>query len=235
MIDEKDKEFLKKLEIPEELKAKVNLNAITTPAKEAVVEKLRKKLYKNNEEFRVELARIGNDLSGMHLENVDFTGFDLSQVILNSAFLAHAKFEGCNMVNAKLVFVDVRGANFKRAQLSRADLSISDGTDADFSHADLDFSNLSGSNLTRAKFVMAKLTMADLCDSNLIAADFSGADTFGMTANNCLGENQEEVSLVQYSFAEKQEFAALGGRSVYAASRSTYTGGSRYIGGSRYV
>lgn len=86
------------------------------------------------------------------------------------ADLAHANFEGADLMGAEL-----RGANLLRANLQRADLLLADLRGACLIEADLSEANLVNTNLRGASLLGANLSTA----SGLVARQLAGASLFG--------------------------------------------------------
>lgn len=86
------------------------------------------------------------------------------------ADLAHANFEGADLMGAEL-----RGANLLRANLQRADLLLADLRGACLIEADLSEANLVSTNLRGASLVGANLATS----TGLVARQLAGASLFG--------------------------------------------------------
>jgi uncharacterized protein YjbI with pentapeptide repeats/class 3 adenylate cyclase len=124
-----------------------------------------------------------------HLENIDFTGHDLSGFMLRGISLA-----GSNLQNQQLARVDLsnsnlqdvnfagadlcccllNGANLQGARMQGARLLGITARNANFSGLDL-----SGMDLTRADFSGSNLTDCDFRAANLSKTNFAGADITG--------------------------------------------------------
>lgn len=98
----------------------------------------------------MDLARSGEDMSGLNAEAVDLTGVNLRE--------------------AKL-----RGANFQKAILWKVNLQDADLRDAIFAEAELEFANLQDANLSAANFQKAKLDGINLSRARLCLVDLSQA------------------------------------------------------------
>jgi uncharacterized protein YjbI with pentapeptide repeats len=101
---------------------------------------------------------------------------------------------GCNLFQAALSGLEVRGLNLSGARLRQADLSLAVMNRTRFSNADLrdveayggvfSGSNFTGANLTNASFVGAYLDGAVFSGATLTGVNFSGASlrrTTGLT------------------------------------------------------
>ena len=113
-------------------------------------------------------------VSGLRLEEMDFSGLDLSGVDFS-----YAVFIQCRFRDAKLI-----GADFTGAELGESDL-----TGADFSKAVLDFADLRkcevygsiwrGASVTRTQFDKLNLKECDFSGVKGAGAEFTGADITG--------------------------------------------------------
>jgi uncharacterized protein YjbI with pentapeptide repeats len=120
-------------------------------------------------------------LPSMLLEEVDFSGFDLTSVNLDGAVLLHANLSWTAMAGASLVEVDLRSSNLVQVNLIGAKLSSADLRQAHLNAADLLLADLAGANLRFADLRGANLRNADLVgadlrDADLRLADLGGAD-----------------------------------------------------------
>lgn len=114
---------------------------------------------------------VGADLSGQHLDGVDFS----------FAFLDGANFAGASLIGAKLSRATLARANFTDANLTGADLSGANLGRANLSGARLDHAVLSRAVLDYAlldgaSFRHAQLPQATLIGVNIGVADFSEAN-----------------------------------------------------------
>lgn len=111
------------------------------------------------------------DLSQAQLQQANFTGANLSRVLmnhsdlsratLNRAILASARLLGANLSSTQLVGADFQGAALDNASLTGADLS-----DAKFN----------GASLSAAHLVRVTAIGTQLSDANLSKTDWQGAD-----------------------------------------------------------
>lgn len=101
--------------------------------------------------------------------------------------LSSKSCEGCDLMNAGLVFTDLSGANLKGADLRRANLSQTDLTGADLSGANLAGASLHGANLTGANLTGANLTGADLRQAYLMEAVFTDANLSSAFLQGAIG------------------------------------------------
>jgi uncharacterized protein YjbI with pentapeptide repeats len=108
------------------------------------------------------------------LDSADFSGANLSGVLLFKASLTEANLSGANLSKANL-----HDASFRRANLSKANFVGADLREADLSGANLNQANLSGANLKQADLSGANLNQANLSGANLTQADLSGANLGG--------------------------------------------------------
>jgi uncharacterized protein YjbI with pentapeptide repeats len=97
-----------------------------------------------------------------------------------------ANCPGCNLFQADLGGLELRGRNYARARLRQADLQLAVMNRANFSGGDLrdinafgavlTGANFGGANLTNASFVGAYLQGANFAGANLDGVNFSGAE-----------------------------------------------------------
>lgn len=99
--------------------------------------------------------------SRKNLQNMDFTGLDLSHALFIGADLRWADFEESNLMNACFRNADLRGASFMDCNLSRAD----------FTNCDLRDAVLRGADLSHAKLTNARLEGADLEGVTIVDAE----------------------------------------------------------------
>jgi uncharacterized protein YjbI with pentapeptide repeats len=142
----------------------------------------------------------GANLRGANLENANLKGADISRAILSDAILKgtmmpsgyrincdlsskHLKF--CDLSDAKLVSLKLRGKDLTGANLVGVDLTGADLSGATLRYARLARANLSKTNLTNADMMDASLEDANLENanleySNLIGTNLSGANMTGV-------------------------------------------------------
>lgn len=117
----------------------------------------------------------GIDLSGAFLESVDLTGADLSGANLTGAVLAHAKLVGTRFTGAKL-----DGANLGGATLDGADLSDAQLEGTILARATIKATSLQRARLRRVDFLEAKLEGgADFSGVTAVELLFFGVDLRG--------------------------------------------------------
>ncbi len=97
-----------------------------------------------------------------------------------------------NLRQADLCWVDLSGANFRRATLSNAEFRGADLSGADLFRAKLVEADLYGADLSGAGLIEADLREADLRGADLNAADLSRAD---LSRADLSRANLEEVTL----------------------------------------
>ncbi len=117
----------------------------------------------------------GVDLSGANLSQVYLRGAELCDIDLSNAHLENAHFGGADLSGAYLSDAQLTGANFHRASLALANLSGANLINADFTDANLNKANLSNTQLTGANFTGAELTSAGILFADLTAVIFEGA------------------------------------------------------------
>ncbi len=116
------------------------------------------------------------DLSGAHLDGIDFSGADLSGAIMVGASLKNAVLAETQLIHANLVDTCLQGA-----VLTHANLLLTDFTGADLKNADLSYSTThsdkSPVHISRGpQFKDADLRGANLHNSYHYISDFSGAN-----------------------------------------------------------
>ncbi len=90
------------------------------------------------------------------------------------------------------IYLDLNGANLRRADLSGADLSGADLIRADLSGTNLNEANLNGVNLRRADLSRTDLSKANLSRTDLIGANLMGANMMGA---NLMGADLSRANL----------------------------------------
>ena len=80
----------------------------------------------------------------------------------------------CDLFQADLSYLDIRGRNFSGTRLRQADLELAEADRANFAHADMSVLNGFGARFTGANFAGA-----NLADANLVGAYFAGANFTG--------------------------------------------------------
>lgn len=138
----------------------------------------------------MDLARSGEDMSGLNAEAVDLSGVNLREAklrgsnfqkaILWKANLQDADLRDAIFVEAELEFANFQdtnlsAANFQTAKLDGIDLSRARLCLVDLSHASLKSADLKKANLENAKFVNTNLSQTDFEKANLREAIFDGA------------------------------------------------------------
>lgn len=122
----------------------------------------------------------------------------------------------CDLSNAGLVMIDLRGADLRGADLSFANLS-----QANLTGADLRGANLTGTSLNRANLMGANLIGATLSGTDLRNAYLANANTWGIRLD--LAYLQGAVGLPALESAER--YYAMG---MVEASRNNYIGAIEY-------
>jgi uncharacterized protein YjbI with pentapeptide repeats len=126
----------------------------------------------------------GANLSGVllfkaNLSTADLRGADLSKANIHDANLSRANLVGADLREANLSGANLSGANLSGANITEADLSGADLSTADLHGANLHGANLRGANLSGANLRGANLSKASLNRANLEAEDFSNLGDFG--------------------------------------------------------
>ena len=115
----------------------------------------------------VEEAFPGKDLRGAPLNNLDLSGVDLREAVLN-----YANFQDSNLKN-----VDFRGAYLSGVNLSEANLAGANFSGCMISSVNLSGANLSGAQLADTNFLGANLRKANFSQANLENASFFWCQT----------------------------------------------------------
>lgn len=108
---------------------------------------------------------------------------------------AGANCPGCNLFQADLSGLELRGRNYARARLRQADLSLAVIARANFAGGDLRDLNAFGAVLTGSNFAGANLTNASFVGAYLQGANFSGAHLEGVNFSGA--EMDRAVGLTQ--------------------------------------
>lgn len=155
----------------------------------------------------------GWDLSGLTLDECDFSGLDFEGAILEAAVLVGANFTdanlagailaGANLCDAKLTGANLTDADLTEAWLTRADLSGTILTGADCTGVRLRRANLSGAiangaifataDMSEANAAGANLAAADLCATRLHRTDFTGANLTEAALEDAWGRGVKAV------------------------------------------
>lgn len=128
------------------------------------------------------------DLSGMNLQNIDFSETNLCKAILHGANLSNSCFISCDLSVADLSNSNLSGCRLINADLSLANLDSSNLYKADLSEANLTNSNLSGCCLINAKLNFAYIDYARLAFANLTYASLKWSHLCGANLSNAVIE-----------------------------------------------
>ena len=128
-----------------------------------------------------EVVLSGADLSYVFLANANLQNAQLITANLNFTFLKNANLGGANLGNAILIRTNLQDAELTasflaEACLHHANLAGATLVDAYLTEASLINTNLTGANLTGADLTQAELTGADLTEANLTGADLTEAN-----------------------------------------------------------
>ena len=108
--------------------------------------------------------------AGIYLENLNFTGADLTGANFINACLRNVCFKGAILTGANLYGADLRGAVLDEAKLIGTNLREADLTGATLQNAKMNNSDLREANLTNAILDLTDFTGADLSASKLNGA-----------------------------------------------------------------
>jgi len=158
----------------------------------------------------------GLNLTGLHLQRVNFqyanlalttlTGINLAGTSLEQANLTNAELQGARLGGADFHETNLTGANLTGAELTSCFLMSTDLTGANLSAANLSHvsidntSKLAGTNLCGAKLKSANIAWGmNMSGANLNGADLSHAMLFRVTlaGANFSGANLSEIFLDQ--------------------------------------
>jgi uncharacterized protein YjbI with pentapeptide repeats len=126
-----------------------------------------------NPDVRPDLSDV--NLSGKHLNDIDFRGANLWRAKLNSVDLRGADLSNADLTEAVVEHARLDNARFRGARLSRAQFGRSSLCGADLSDADLSGAIFSGADLTNVRLVRGNVGSAQFRGSRLENADFTGA------------------------------------------------------------
>jgi uncharacterized protein YjbI with pentapeptide repeats/glucose/arabinose dehydrogenase len=127
----------------------------------------------------------GCDLSGLSLQNRQFTFQDLSNVNLSGSNLTGTSFLNSNLTGAILSGADMSNVDLTNAILTNAILQGTNIRDSQMYHTIFEGANLQNVKMTNSKladanFNHANLTNADLSNTNLAYASIKNADLEGI-------------------------------------------------------
>lgn len=127
---------------------------------------------------------------------------------LNKENVTKISLYGCFLQEAKLMTLNLTGADFFLTNLKRANLTATNLTRATFCGTNLTQANLTRANLTRANLIEANLTEANLTEANLTEANLTEAI---LRSTNLTGVNLKKA-LVYESWFEKLDIWVVKGR-----------------------
>lgn len=116
------------------------------------------------------------DLSDAQMKAANFTGANLSHVLMDRANLIHATLNRANLSRTSLTSANLSSTQMVGADLRDAALANASLTGADLAEANLSRANLSAARLGRVSALGTKLQLANLTASDWQGADLSGAD-----------------------------------------------------------
>ncbi|MCB9779045.1 MAG: pentapeptide repeat-containing protein [Alphaproteobacteria bacterium] len=164
----------------------------------------------------------GQDLSGRHLEEVDWSGATvdganlqrahLQQASLGGASFVEARMSGARLRGAGLATAVLRGADLTDADLREADLRGASLQDADLTGVDLRGALLDGCDLTGADLTAARLADCDLRTTTLDRAIFDQADLAGADLLGASVQGADLRGALGLSPAAFEQLAARGAR-----------------------
>jgi len=116
------------------------------------------------------------DLSDAQMKAANFTGANLSHVLMDRANLIHATLNQANLSRTSLSSANLSSTQMIGADLRDAVMANASLTGADLAEANLSRANLSAARLGRVSALGTKLQLANLSASDWQGADLSGAD-----------------------------------------------------------
>ncbi len=122
-----------------------------------------------------------NDLSGINLSKIDFSGCSLDYLNLSSCNLSHCIFSNSSLSNTDLNNSKLDNADFTNAYLVSTILTNTNLFNIKFKYALIHFTNFSGSKLSNIDFSKSDVTQpnfsnARLCNVNLHNLELSNSN-----------------------------------------------------------
>lgn len=123
------------------------------------------------------------DLSGYNLSELDFSGMDLSEAMLEGSFIHKAKMTRVNLSQAQMkesnfMDVDLTDAILDRVDMRASHLCHSILIRVHAEYANFDSCTMWDNNYTDAVIKKCSLKCSELCDGNFSSADLSGCDLY---------------------------------------------------------
>ncbi len=116
------------------------------------------------------IEKVGLDLSGTDLREINLEGANLKGIQL-----ANAQLEGAKLFQADLSGANLSFANLNNASIDHANLNFAELRKASLSNASLRVTNLSSADLSFANLSKANLLKANLSNTILVSTDLRGA------------------------------------------------------------
>jgi uncharacterized protein YjbI with pentapeptide repeats len=135
--------------------------------------------------------RLAGRLIRAHLEDVDASGCDATNVELDRTTLRHVQFSDARLAGAHLSDARCDSVTFSRALLEGALLDIEYGRDLRFDHATLCGVSLVKAGFERARFDYADLTGANDRRAHFLDSSFAGATLRGVNFELALLSNAD--------------------------------------------
>ncbi len=247
VVESLNKKVLLNTKIPEEQrmlqveKLTPDKKKIFSREREQIVEKLKNREYKSNNELRKDLEKVGFSLSWVILTNANLSSLDFSNVNFSVADLSGCDFSGCNLSGTDFSIANLTNARFPLVNAESANFSMVDCSGTDFSGANVLASNFTSCIGVDANFSGANLSGCDFSSSNLKNANFNGANTVGINLQNCILEGTIFEGTEELQEEEKKKYETnkgiyretekirdyLGKRGVYA-SKTEYQSKKQY-------
>jgi uncharacterized protein YjbI with pentapeptide repeats len=151
-----------------------------------------------------EKSLAGRDLSNINLSEIDFSGLDLRDVMLENSDLSHCDFSQSNMAGAVFTEAVVNSACFNHVNLTQANFSRAKGIATSFSNANIDNSVFTDSEFECADFSHIQGIGLLATTANFTRCDFSYAIIDKGLFNNTTFENSQwqHASVTESIFME---------------------------------
>jgi uncharacterized protein YjbI with pentapeptide repeats len=144
------------------------------------------------------------DFNGWNLNNANLEFVDFSFALLNNVSLKNANLWGAHFTSAELKGADLGGAKILGGNLSGAQCEGTNFADANLEDANLEYANLYKTNFTGASLRRARFKGANISSSKMIDAYLEGTDFKGAKIE---ATNFEGANIDDAKFEETQRKA----------------------------
>lgn len=125
----------------------------------------------------------GSNLTGTSFLNSNLTGAilneaDMSNVDLTNVILTDAMLQGANIRDSKMYHTIFEGANLQNAKMTNSKLADANFNNADLTNADMSNTNLAYASIKNANLAGANLSFSNLNYALLIESNMQGSDLF---------------------------------------------------------